>query len=299
MHLTGEFPPAYSTSPARETPPAYSNSIFRSGSLNRKIEFSEPGIRPPQRSWRTIYATVHGTIFKVYELKFFDNNPYRYRIASVKQYTLQYAESGIAYDYKKRSWALRLRVEGEQFLLQCRSGSDRNAWLEAFQAAAEVALDIDVRDEPVKDLLQQPTARVQSSSMSHSFSPANSYMVNGRPCDLRCVPRQLEESAKVRYQPADQTETEDGESLSPYVSADKVRVALASSEAETVYLPALGFGQERKFALVIIKGKEVFVNPLTNSISNVRHKSEKETSWTRLLSLISVYLRHFNTPILD
>jgi hypothetical protein len=299
MHLTGEFPPAYSTSPPRETLPAYSNSIFRSGSLNRKIEFSDPGIRPPQRSWRTVYATVHGTIFKVYQLKFCQNNPYRYRISSVKQYTLQYAESGIAYDYKKRSWVLRIRVEGEQFLLQCRSGSDRNGWLEALQAAAEVALDIDVRDESLKDLLRQPTARVRSASVSHTFSPANSYMVNGRACDLRCVPRHIEESAKIRYQPDGYAESQDGESLSPYVSADKLRIARASPEAENVCLPALSFGQERKFALVIIKGKEVFVNPLTNSISNFGHKNERETSLTRLLSLISVYVRHMNAPIFD
>jgi len=295
MYPTGEFPPAYLARPLQETPPVYSNSIFRSGSLNRKIEFSEPGVRNPKRSWRTIYAIVHGTIFKVYELKFADSNPYRYRISSVKQYTLQYAESGIAFDYKKRSWVLRVRLEGEQFLLQCRSGSDRNAWLESFQAAAEIALDIDVRNESSK---LQPTARVQSASMSHPFSPANSYMVNGRSCDLRCIPREILESAKIRYQPADRTSAADGGSLLPCVSADKVRAPSTPSE-ENVFLPALGFSQERKFALVIIKGKEVLINPNTNSTSNVGHNSDKESMWERLLIVILGYLRHPNGPILN
>ena len=36
----------------------------------------------------------------------------------IRQYTLQNAESGVAIDYHKRPNVIRVRLEGEQFLLQ-------------------------------------------------------------------------------------------------------------------------------------------------------------------------------------
>jgi len=299
MVLACEPPPAYSACPSPERPPSYSLTVFRSGSLNRKIEFSEPGIRPLKRPWTTIYATVQGTILKVYKLKFSRNDPYRYRIRSVKQYTLQYAESGIAFDYKKRPYVLRVRVEGEQFLLQCRSASDRNGWLEAFQAAADISLDLDLR-ESQKDP-QQITVRVRGDSTHpHRFIPTNSYMVHGRASDLRCGPLGTATFtfSKLPYRLADEMESSNGRPLSPWVSAEKAREAPPPMGRENVSLPALGFNQERKFSLVIIKGKEVFIDPYTGSLSNVRHASEKESPWTMWLNSILDCLRHLHGPII-
>ena len=298
MFLTCEPPPAYSACPSPERLPSYSLTVFRSGPLNRKIEFSEPGIRPTQRAWTTIYATVQGTIFKVYKLRFSRNDPYRYRIRSVRQYTLQYAESGIAFDYKKRPYVLRVRVEGEQFLLQCRSPSDRNAWLEAFQAAADISLDLDLR-ESQKDPLQT-TVRVRGDSTTRGFIPTNSYMVHGRASDLRWGPPAggTVGFPKLLYRLGDEMELSDGGPVSHWVSSEKVREAPPSMERENVSLPALGFNQERKFSLVIIKGKEVFIDPSTGSLSNARHASEKESAWTKWLTSILDCLRHLHEPII-
>ena len=48
----------------------------------------------------------------------------------VKQYTLQNAESGLAADYVKRKNVVRVRSEGEQFLLQTDDARDVVDWIE-------------------------------------------------------------------------------------------------------------------------------------------------------------------------
>jgi hypothetical protein len=48
----------------------------------------------------------------------------------IKQYTLQNAESGLAADYVKKKNVVRVRVEGEQFLLQTESAKDVVDWIE-------------------------------------------------------------------------------------------------------------------------------------------------------------------------
>lgn len=48
----------------------------------------------------------------------------------VREYTLQNAESGIGNDYSKRKNVIRLRLEGEQFLLQARDVTGVVEWIE-------------------------------------------------------------------------------------------------------------------------------------------------------------------------
>ena len=84
----------------------------------------------------------------------------------VRAYTLQNAESGIGNDYGKRKNVIRLRLEGEQFLLQARDVTGVVEWIEvrisliddsgevaergvqALQAATNIALDLDERQMP-------------------------------------------------------------------------------------------------------------------------------------------------------
>lgn len=66
----------------------------------------------------------------------------------VKTYSLQRAESGLAADYIKRKNVVRVRLGGEQFLIQCVDQAHVVAWIEALQAATNVALDLDVRQMP-------------------------------------------------------------------------------------------------------------------------------------------------------
>ncbi|KAN0065150.1 hypothetical protein ACQY0O_001647 [Thecaphora frezii] len=66
----------------------------------------------------------------------------------VRHYTLQGAESGLAADYLKRRHVVRVRAEGEQFLLQTRSDRHVVDWIEALQAATNVAMDLEKRQMP-------------------------------------------------------------------------------------------------------------------------------------------------------
>ena len=51
----------------------------------------------------------------------------------LRSYTLQHAESGLASDYVKRKNVLRIRMEGEQFLLQARDVAGVIDWIEVSQ----------------------------------------------------------------------------------------------------------------------------------------------------------------------
>lgn len=63
-------------------------------------------------------------------------------------YTLQNAESGLAADYVKRKYVVRVRAEGEQFLLRAKDDRGVIDLIEALQAATNVSLDLDVRPLP-------------------------------------------------------------------------------------------------------------------------------------------------------
>ncbi|GAA5834026.1 hypothetical protein JCM9279_004192 [Rhodotorula babjevae] len=68
--------------------------------------------------------------------------------ALVRHYSLQNAESGLAADYLKRKHVVRVRAEGEQFLLQAKDDRGVIDLIEALQAATNVALDLDARPLP-------------------------------------------------------------------------------------------------------------------------------------------------------
>ncbi|KAJ6470631.1 hypothetical protein C8R47DRAFT_757000 [Mycena vitilis] len=66
----------------------------------------------------------------------------------IRAYTLQHAESGLGNDYLKRKHVIRLRLEGEQFLLQARDVGDVVDWIEGLHSATNIALDLDERIMP-------------------------------------------------------------------------------------------------------------------------------------------------------
>ncbi|KAG8925581.1 hypothetical protein FRC01_009969 [Tulasnella sp. 417] len=66
----------------------------------------------------------------------------------LRQYSLQGSETGLASDYHKRKNVIRVRSEGEQFLIQADNVFMAIDWIETFQAGANVALDLDERPMP-------------------------------------------------------------------------------------------------------------------------------------------------------
>ncbi|KAJ3478014.1 hypothetical protein NLI96_g10057 [Meripilus lineatus] len=101
----------------------------------------------------------------------------------LKLYTLQNAESGLASDYTKRKNVIRLRLEGEQFLLQVRDVGGVIDWIEGIQAATNVALDLDERPMPKGPLF--PRRRRRRRRVDGTAEP----------------PRDPVESPSLRHQP--------------------------------------------------------------------------------------------------
>lgn len=67
------------------------------------------------------------------------SNPHERRTSDlelIKAYTLQHAESGLGNDYVKRKNVIRVRLEGEQFLLQAKDMTDVVAWIEVSDICA-------------------------------------------------------------------------------------------------------------------------------------------------------------------
>lgn len=77
----------------------------------------------------------------------------------VHVYSLQGAESGLAADYKKRLHCVRIRAEGQQFMLQTDTARQCVQWIEAFQAATNVAMDLDIRPMPIQQTLPRRRRR--------------------------------------------------------------------------------------------------------------------------------------------
>lgn len=66
----------------------------------------------------------------------------------IRAYTLQHAECGLGNDYSKRKNVIRVRLEGEQFLLQAADVPSVVEWIEGFQAGTNISLDLDHRVMP-------------------------------------------------------------------------------------------------------------------------------------------------------
>jgi len=103
----------------------------------------------------------------------------------VHKYTLQGAESGLAADYKKRLHCVRIRAEGQQFMLQTETARQCVQWIEAFQAATNVALDLDVRPMPIQQTLprrrRRPGARRTAAPPASTNANANGQPTSDQP----------------------------------------------------------------------------------------------------------------------
>lgn len=111
-------PPGYEESVAlpHDTLPEYHCDIDLEGVFMRKMEITNTTQRAEDRQWRMVYVSLHGTALNIYGVKKSwqwgrtaddgpsvdpDNPPWIDQGKLLKSYSLQYAESGIASDYKK------------------------------------------------------------------------------------------------------------------------------------------------------------------------------------------------------
>lgn len=84
----------------------------------------------------------------------------------LRHYSLQNAESGLAADYVKRKHVVRVRAEGEQFLLQAQDDRGVIDLIEALQAATNIALDLDAR--PLVSVFFSFSSKLRLFQLIHS-----------------------------------------------------------------------------------------------------------------------------------
>ncbi|TQV99891.1 PH domain-containing protein [Cordyceps javanica] len=142
--------------------PGYSNSIYSQGIFAKKHEIENTTKRAEDRRWHNAFVVLDGTALYVYHVKKDwgwgktrdgpsicpDNPPWVRKSKLEKTYSLLHADAGIAADYKKRRYVIRIRAETDQFLLSCIELGTFVKWLEALFAAIDVAAPIDEREFP-------------------------------------------------------------------------------------------------------------------------------------------------------
>ncbi|KAF4906419.1 Spectrin beta chain [Colletotrichum fructicola] len=146
----------------QEKLPEYSCDIELEGIWVKKMEVENTTKRAEDRNWHTTFVQLRGTALNFYNVKKDwgwgrsrdgptispDNPPWVKKSSLDRTYSLQHADVGIAADYKKRRYTIRVRAETDQFLLSCIELTTFVKWLEALFAAIDVAAPIDERDYP-------------------------------------------------------------------------------------------------------------------------------------------------------
>jgi hypothetical protein len=142
--------------------PPYSTTIDIQGVFSKKHEIESTTKRAIDRQWHTVLVTLQGTALNIYHTKKDwgwgrtrdgpsispDNPPWVRKAKLEKSYSLLYADAGIAADYNKRRYVIRIRAETDQFLLSCVELTTFCKWLNLLFSAIDVAAPIDIRDYP-------------------------------------------------------------------------------------------------------------------------------------------------------
>ncbi|KJZ72894.1 hypothetical protein HIM_07657 [Hirsutella minnesotensis 3608] len=165
-----------------ETLPGYKSTVSIQGVFSKKHEIENTTKRAEDRHWHPVFVVLEGTALNIYSVKKDwgwgktrdgpticpDNPPWMRKGKLEKSYTLLHADAGIAADYTKRRYVIRVRAETDQFLLSCIELTTFIKWLECLFAAIDVAAPIDDRDFP-RDM---SIPRVQRIRWFQGQSPA-------------------------------------------------------------------------------------------------------------------------------
>ncbi|KAK4114268.1 hypothetical protein N656DRAFT_796753 [Canariomyces notabilis] len=160
LAAAGELP---SESISEDVLPQYSCDVHLEGVFMRKMEIEDATKRAEYRDWRMVYVELRGTALNVYSVKKErglwltkhdgpdispDKPPWVRKSTLEKKYSLLHADAGIAADYRKRRYVIRMRLETDQFLLSCVELGTFVTWLDGIFAAINVSAPIDERDFP-------------------------------------------------------------------------------------------------------------------------------------------------------
>ncbi|TGZ79275.1 hypothetical protein EX30DRAFT_115447 [Ascodesmis nigricans] len=142
--------------------PAYACTIQKEGLFPVKVEMENPFDPCPHRAWKTRYLVIQGTKLEIREPKagalFVKGDGWKpFALSKKVQYgpgricesfTLQLAEVGMATDYRKRNFVIRLRVQTQQLLIACPTIEVQLLWLESLSTAIGLASPLEDRSFP-------------------------------------------------------------------------------------------------------------------------------------------------------
>lgn len=134
--------PAYGSIFRPEPLPTYSAHIDFRGKLLCKPELQEPHTPAFPRRWQRVVAELRGTTLILY-LSPAIATIETFTPTRVRRYTLQYADAGLAPDYKRRADAFRVRVEGEQLLFIAPGSEAAVTWVDLLLAATAISQPLD------------------------------------------------------------------------------------------------------------------------------------------------------------
>jgi len=143
----------------RETLPPYSSAISLENVFCRKVELEGVIRRAADRNWYRVCVALQGTAltfhkYRSYTLSWSTDAARSDVLAPgkkgqfIRSYNLQYADVGIAADYYKKRYVIRVRAETDQFLLSCSKIETFVHWLQSLFAAIDIAPPLDTRPLP-------------------------------------------------------------------------------------------------------------------------------------------------------
>lgn len=196
----------------REVLPPYSCEISVQSVFLKKMELEGAVHKAQDRNWYKVLATLQGTALSFYKYQkpgMFssardatgrktgpDFPPGLKRGQFLRSYNLQHADVGIAADYLKKRYVIRVRAEADQFLLSCHKIETFVLWLQSLFAAIDLAPPLDDREIP-RDLSIPRRTRRRIARTGFSDAPANTALV-----------REQEEIISTQFPPLAVAETQ-------------------------------------------------------------------------------------------
>lgn len=136
-------PPSYTCTDPFSDLPSYTPSVSKSGRLLFKLECTQPYLPAWFSRWHRVEAELCGTKLVLW---------YAAASNSTKQqsrsYSLQAADTGLANEIDTRPDTLRVRAEGQQFLLVASGIESAIAWVEALHTATLISDPLEDRRMP-------------------------------------------------------------------------------------------------------------------------------------------------------
>ncbi|KAG9241591.1 hypothetical protein BJ878DRAFT_427793 [Calycina marina] len=147
--------------------PVYSTAISICNVFSYKKELEGAVHKAHDRTWCKVCVNLQGTALSLYKYKSggmfasMGREGYDIPVDSkkgelIRNYNLQHADVGIAADYYKKQYVIRVRAETDQLLLSCNRIETFVIWLQSLFAAIDIAPPLDEREIPRDLSVPQP-----------------------------------------------------------------------------------------------------------------------------------------------